>query len=653
MEATTRTGWPARLGAVLASPWALPVLTLTAAATSLLVQRAIYPGLSWNRDEAVYLWQVDVLRAGQLSTSDGGHPALFQPWLSAARDGSLFSQYTLGWPLVLLLGAVLGSTDLGVAAGAALAVAGTGAFVTELTRDRHVATIAAALMVLSPIFAVQAGVHLNYLFTVGLGLLALTAALRGARRQRPSLLVASGALLGWVFLTRPFDAVVWGLLAAAPLAIEHRARVRAILGWAGWATLGLAPLVVMTFLLNRHLTGSATEFPITVADPLDQFWFGTRRLMPGFDLIEYTPRLALSSTGRNAFWLPFFLAGAHLGLITAALGAWHHRHQRSVNVLIGLGLAFPVAYFAFFGTHISSLTARLSGPIYYIPAYPALCALMALALAHLGRRRPGRALVLVAALVLITVPATVSRLTVNRDLSQANQPWGRSVEALQGRALVVTSPPGYLLFLNPFGHNGADLDGRILFATDGGPELLEVVDDHPDRTPYLQRANRSVTDLLPSEHPRQPEVVLTRMELLRGNVRLTGTVASPAGAPAVVHWLELDGSVVGNVQVLRTRGVDAPAARRHLDVELDSLDLPIGLHTLEVKVGAGADEGDAARSPVVRRTFYVRVGPGEVTLLAPGTAARMVLRPGAPAARWEDVLTLPELVVDARIGAAG
>ena len=189
----------------------------------------------------------------------------------------------------------------------------------------------------------------------------------------------------------------------------------------------------------------------------------------------------------------------------AAAGAWVRRRDRSVPFLIAFGLAFPIAYFAFFGTHISSLTARLSGPIYYVPAYVPLCALMAMAVLHLARRRPGLGLGLAVALVAVSVPVTASRLAVNHDLSEANRPWSTSLEEIEGKALVVPSPNGYLLFINPFGDNGADLDGRILFASDDGPELLDLIREQPDRTPYLQRADRSVVDLLPSEHPRTPE----------------------------------------------------------------------------------------------------------------------------------------------------
>lgn len=627
-----------RVEAVLSSRWALPILGLLAFALSMVVQRLAYPALSWNRDEPVYLWHVDVLRAGQLSTPDGGHPALLQPWLSAARDGTLFSQYTLGWPLVLTLGALLGSPDLAVAAGATLAVVGTWFLVHELVRDRAVATAAATAMLLSPILAVQGGVHLNYLFTLGLGLLFLVALRSGVREGSRARLVAAGALLGWIFLTRPYDAAIWGALGAVPLLIEHRRARRSLLPSAAWAGVGLLPLVAATLWLNQRLTGSPTEFPITVADPLDQFGFGKRRLMPMFEKVDYGKRLALESTGRNSWWLPFFLVGAHAGAVVAAGGAWIARRRSSTWVLLALGSAFPIAYFAFFGTNISSLTARLSGPIYYIPAYTALCGLMAIGLVHLARTRPRWAGALVTALLVITVPITIDRLSLNRELSQANEPWRTSLETIDGRALVVPSPPGYLLFVNPFSDNGADLDGRILFASDNGPELLDLIAEHPDRTPYLQRADRSVIELLPSEDPVTPEVSLTRLEVLEGPVELRGVVGPVEGAAFTFLWVEVDGA--------RTTAVMPVTRREDVDIALDDLGLAPGLHTVEVLVGTGTDPAGTGATRLVRRSFYVRVGEDDLQLLAPGTAARLVRRHEDEVARWEDALSVPELPLE-------
>jgi hypothetical protein len=628
---------------VLASRWALPVLALAAFVVSLVVQETIFAALSWNRDEPVYLWHVDVLRAGQLSTPDGGHPDLFQPWLSAARDGTLFSQYTLGWPLVLTLGALIGSPALAVAAGAALAVIGTWALVHELVRDRAVATVAAGAMLGSPILAVQGGVYLNYLFTLGLGLLFMTALLSGVRLRSRWRLAAAGALLGWVFLTRPYDAAVWGLLGAAPVVLEHRREWRRLVPSAAWTGVGLLPLVAAGLVVNQRLTGSATEFPITVADPLDQFGFGFRRLMPTFELIDYGPRAAGLGTGRNAWWLPLFLLGAHAGVVVAVGGWWAARRQRSTWVLVALGAAFPIAYFAFFGTHISSLTARLSGPIYYVPAYTALCGLLAIAIVHLIRTRPSWALAVVGLLVVVTVPVSANRLAINRDLSQANAPWRDSLDAVDGRAIVVPSPPGYLLYVNPFGDNGANLDGRMLFAADNGPELLDVIAEHPDRTPYLQRADLSSIDLLPSEHPTTPRVTLTRLEVLDGPVHLVGRVEPVDGKAATAVWIEVDGRVALPVEHL--------SGPQEIDFDLADLAMTRGLHTVEVRLGAGGDRGQAATSPIVRRTFYVRAGDGTFEVLAPGTAARYVQREEEAPYRWEEALTVPELPLDAALRA--
>jgi len=630
--------------------WAPAALTLTAFLLSLWVQHTIYPGLSWNRDEPVYLWHVDVLRAGQLTTPDGGRPSVFLPWLSAARDGELFSQYTLGWPLALLVGALLGSPDLAIAFGAALTVYGSWALARELFDDRLLASVTALLMLASPILAVQGGTHLNYLFTLGLGLLFCTALLSGVRLASTRRLLGAGALLGWVLLTRPFDAVVWGGLSVAYLAVVHRGSWREHLRRAPWLAAGFAPFVVATLLLNLRLTGRLLEFPITVADPLDKFGFGDRRLMPRFGIVPYGRRVALTSAGRNAWWLPFFLVGAHLGAVLAVAGAWLHRRHRSTLFLLVLGLAFPVSYLAFFGTHISSLTARLSGPIYYIPAYFPLCALMAVALVRLSRRHAQLGLAMVGVLVLISAPLAASRLLLNQELSRNNLPWARSVDDLEGRALVVVSPTPYLLFLNPYAINGPDLDRDILYAADAGPQILDLIEDSPDRIPYLQRSTLDVRELSPKEDPRTPEIVLDRMRLHRGErVRLDVQATAELARPVTVSWIEVEG---GRSSPARS----TPDGRVEASWDLvpytgktsgSTFRVPRGLRTLHVVVGWGDTVAAARRNPGVRRTYYVRSTADEITILTPDTVSRYEHpRAGTQDERsWIELLDTPTLKV--------
>lgn len=638
-------------GRAVSHRWTPAVLAATAFGLSLWIQRAIYPGLSWNRDEPVYLWHVEVLRNGQLTTPDGGRPSVFLPWLSAARDGELFSQYTLGWPLVLLAGTLLGSTDLAIAAGTALAVFGSWALAHELLQDRLLAGLTALLMLASPLVLVQSGTHLNYLFSLGLGLLFATALISGVRVSSRWRLVVAGALLGWVALTRPFDAVVWGIVAVTYLAIVHRGRWLEELRRAPWVLLGLAPLLALILALNVRLTGSATEFPITVADPLDRFGFGDRRLMPRFGVVPYGKRMALSSLGRNSFWLPFFLLGAHLGGLLALYGIWVGRRRAATLFLLGLGAAFPITYFPFFGTHISSLTARLSGPIYYIPAYFSLSALMATTLVWMARRWPRATAGTVVALLVVTAPIAYSRLRVNQLLSRANLPWKESIESIDEPSIVAVSPTPYLLFLNPYAINGHDLEDELIYAADAGPELLDLVADNPDRQAYLQRSSLEARLLAPREDPEVPEITLTPLEVQQGKtITVRAQVDAPEGRALMATWLEIEGE--GNSPLVRS-----PVAEYEAEWELvpfggrttdTTVRIPRGLRTVHVVTGWGDTLVAARSSPGVRRTFYVRSTYDGLQILTPGTVARFEHpRAGTVDERsWIELLDTPRLQVD-------
>ncbi len=394
-SASTTAGVPTRRGSarVLWSRyWPLLGLGVLAILVSVAVHHWIFPAYSWNRDEPVYLWQVKALRAGQILPTDGGMPAFFQPWLSGHGPGYFFSQYTLGWPLALLAGQVLlGTAASALALGALLTVLGTYAFARTVTHDHTLALVAAGVMLASPILAVQSGVYLAYLFTLGLGLLFGAALLTGVARRRPALLVAAGAMVGWIFMTRPFDAVLWAGAFVAYVVVAHWREWSRLTKAAGWVVLGALPLVIATLAYNKKVTGTFTEFPITAADPLDTFGFGLRRLMPTFGKDDYTVGTAVRSVGKNGVFLPLFLFGSYLGVAVAAFGLWLRRRQRSSLALILLMVAFPLGYFFFWGTHVSAATTTLSGPIYFMPLYASLAVLIAsvIVVAWRHRRRSG------------------------------------------------------------------------------------------------------------------------------------------------------------------------------------------------------------------------------------------------------------------------
>ena len=280
--------------------WPLAALALVAIVGSIVVRHAVYPAYSFNRDEPVYLWQVQALADGKVFTSGGGTPLFFQPWLSGISDGQFFSQYTLGWPLVLLaFDLVLGTAAGAISFGTALAVVGTYAFAREITHDQAMALVAAGVLVLSPLLVIQSGVYLGYLFSLGLGALFGACFLAGLRRRRPWLLVLAGLLVGWLFMTRPFDGVLWGLALVGYGFVVYRHELRAYVRPLGWVALGFLPLLIATLAYNRYVTGSFTEFPITAADPRDTFGYGLRSIGRRWPAVDFTAGMGLRGAARN------------------------------------------------------------------------------------------------------------------------------------------------------------------------------------------------------------------------------------------------------------------------------------------------------------------------------------------------------------------
>ncbi len=602
--------------------WPIAALGLAAIAVSLLSRHLLYPAFSWNRDETVYLWQVAGLRAGQFTSTTGGFPAAFHPWLAGIRGDSFFSQYTLGWPLILLAGdVVFGSPDAALAFGAVLTVVGTYLLTREITDDEFLARLAGVAMLVSPIVIIQAGVHLAYLFALGLGLLFTTAMMSGFRTRRHGRMVVAGALLGWIFMTRPYDAVLWGLAVLGPLAWSRRRDLRSLVRVMVAVGVGFVPLVIATLAYNRHVTGAFGQFPITAADPLDTFGFGDRRLMPTFRTANYTPGQALRSSTKQAALLPIFMMGSYVLAALAVWGLGRRRREIGTHLLIAIGLVFPVGYFWFWGMFVSSPTMPLSGPIYYIP----LCAVLTIAglreLLELMRTRRRMAIGLIVAMAVLTVPVGLNRILVNRKISLAQLPWKRSSEAAPKHSLVVVWRSGdYLMFMNPFSANPPHLDGSVLYATDQGAATLDVIAAHPDRKPYLQQTSLPPDGVVPNDHPKTPTITMVPIRVVRAPIVDIG-VSMSTGAPS-------SRSLTGFV-----RGADGVITAWGGPVQLDASELPEGHGTVTVGLGRGTTARTAAEDGVVRRDVHYRVVDGQIEVLTPIDAFRRVTKNGKR--RWE------------------
>ncbi len=627
----------------------LGALVLLAVVISVVVHHEIFPAYSWNRDEVVYLWQVQGLAEGKALMTGGGTPLFFQPWLSGLTDdGRFFSQYTLGWPLVLLGGHALGATWAALAFGTALAVVGTYAFARELTRDRTLALVAAAVTVLSPVVVVQSGMYLGYLFSLGLGGLFGAALLAGLRLQRAWMLVASGLLVGWLFMTRPFDGVLWGLAVVAFAVYAHWGAWRDLLRGLGWAVLGVLPLLVATLAYNKHITGSFTEFPITAADPLDKFGFGLRRLGTRWTPTDFSPWIAFKGVGRNGWELPPFLFGSYVAAALTAVGLWLRRRDRTTWALLAVAAVFPLGYFFFWGISLSASFAHVSGPIYFIPLLLPISILIATAVVAAWRRSRAWTYALVAVLVVATVPFMVDRLDTNRSISEAQVPWRDAQSEFDGSALVIVERSGpYLLHLNPFSENPPDLDGRLLYATDRGPQNLELIARHPDRTPYFERTNLTTEETLADFDLPVPTITVTPIAVERGRelvvrVRMT----SPGDEPVVAATLHVGGRAYPRVLSTDAREgdtFDAEWTVSNAGGAADDVVLDQRRGTFAVNSGVGTAP-DAIRAVDQVQLAY-RVDGGDVEILTPGRTFRWKDTTRGPRPRRVDAIESLDVTV--------
>jgi hypothetical protein len=620
----------ARATSWLRRNWPWIALTAAAAVVAVVSRHLVYPALSWNRDEATYLWQVDLLRTGRIFGTDGGWPNFFWPWLAGLRNGQFFSQYTVGWPAVLLVAIeAFGSPDAAIALGAALAVLGTYVFTYEITRDRRLAIVAGSLMLACPILVIQGGVYLPYLFSLGIGLCFATALLAGLRRETWWLAVGAGALLGVLVVTRPYDAVLWALpLAAYALLVGWRDRGR-LVRTALWAALGVVPFVAFQLLYNHRVSGSFTTFPQTAKDPLDNFGFGQHRLMPSFETFDYTVRVAIRSTAHNLRTLPSFFVGGWIGAVAVAVGLWLRRRDRSTLALLAIVGSFLAGYFFFWGNLLSGRAATLSGPIYYIPLYAPACVLAATALIALWERRRTVAVLGLVVITGFTIGHLVSRVIPNHRISDAQVPWKHATRSIHEYALVFVEHSGqYLMHLNPYSRNPHHLNDPILYATDHYGADLDLIEAYPDRVPYLERtSDPKFDDAVVYHDAPAPRISIIPLSVVEGRratfqARITTTVPGRD----VVAYLR-----VGDQTVQRVLQQDAP---RGTTVETEftvalagrpdpaASDVALTERVGTIKVGfastaAGADVFAGKRTQV---EFPYRIDPSGQTLelLSPG-----------------------------------
>lgn len=491
---------------------ALRVIALVAFGLPFAEGRWLFPLGSSNHDEPMYTFAARLLRTGHLTLPASF--ASYRPWASGVHGGRLVLKYTPVWPGVLAAGDAIGSTRIAVGATAATAVVLTAMLGRELFDRWTEGLLAATMLVLSPLFLVQAGTFLSYLFQLVLDL-AVVLLVLGALRRWPAhgppprgvigRLVAGGAVWGIAVFARQYDA----FLIAVPLVVAAvglgRHKPRRLRAWIGWSALGAAIPLAGLFVYNWALLGGPLRNSFTITGKYDTLLFG-RRGVSQSTTFTFTAHDAALSFTRNLTRLPSWSFGGVLLVVLAGFGLWRSRRRGpAVWAVAGIAVSFAVGY-ALFWSPFSIVAlwrgTRTMGPFYHFALLIPLTLFGAAGLVAVFDRTRGGAVALVAVMVAVTSVGLVTKVDRNLIVTREYQAAKRLIDSAHvGHAVLFMEDRGTNGFesAEPFLENRPDLDQPVIYAADNELGNLRVMREFPDRTAFRHRSEiRAGDDLL---HP--------------------------------------------------------------------------------------------------------------------------------------------------------
>jgi hypothetical protein len=405
-------------------------------------------------DEFSYLFEARTLARFRLWEAP---PALgtdlipFRTWIFGSK---WISQYPPGWPMVLSAGLLLG-----LPAWIINAVLGGGSVVamTALCRrvgDRSATIVAVALFTLTPFYVMNAASYFPHVLSSLLILLFCLCLLPDGEKMRGHKLVAAGATVGLLAMTRYFDVLPLLPPSFFWLVMQRPATWPRMIGL---LTAGFIPFLVLLVIYQDLITGSPFHSTYSAIDTPDTNL--------SLDLAQ-TMIGAIASVLRLAelgLWASPILLIGYCGCLLLKL------KDRKLAYYDLIFPSFVLAYVAF-----ADMGGNRYGPRYYFDAFPLLMVTIVSALpsvtARLDRLKNRAILPLASMACLLYLLGTWPLVLTGfrTAVSSREEPFRLATQAVTGNAIVIQDTSS-ALGLNPSDlvRNPPSMDAAVLYARPG------------------------------------------------------------------------------------------------------------------------------------------------------------------------------------------
>lgn len=268
----------------------LLLICVTAFWLTALISADIFERIPHVEDEAAYLFQAQVFAQGQLSVATPPYRESYWSPFVIDFEGRRFGKYPPGYPLLLSIGvragapwainAMLGALTLWV-----VALLGRKVF------SPQAGLLAAALGLTCPVFLAMSSSllsHATSIFFITLFLWGFAGMLQESSKKSPTgkrhFAVITGLTLGYVIITRPYDAIGVGFPFALYLLFRSIRGDREILRQGLITAITVLFVSLMLPVYWYWLTGNVIQSPYRFVWPYDRPGFGSDVGVKGYTL---------------------------------------------------------------------------------------------------------------------------------------------------------------------------------------------------------------------------------------------------------------------------------------------------------------------------------------------------------------------------------